>query len=185
MCLPCHENLRNKEPQKKLSVAETIALLVASGAKLVQKSGAFMMPVRRGYREAVERNRLQKAYLNTTYRVYEPAIAIRIDKENHGLAATLSQIGHTNWAYLTAWNPFSKQLTPEENETRNQQLLDDLKPFRVFNGEGIGDDSSWPPERSFLVAGIHREVAIYLGKKYKQNAIVVGQGAKAELVMLK
>ena len=170
---------------KKETNEEYIARLVASGAKLVQKTGAFMLPVSRGYREAVERNRLQKAYLNTTYRVHEPAIDIRVDKENHGLAATLSQIGHTNWAYLTAWNPFSKQLTPEENETRNQQLLDDLKPFRVFNGEGIGDDSSWPPERSFLVAGIHREVAIYLGKKYKQNAIVVGQGAKAELVMLK
>ena len=173
------------EPPKKLSVAETIALLVASGAKLVQKSGAFMMPVRRGYREAVERNRLQKAYLNTTYRVYEPAIEIRIDKENHGLAATLLQIGHTEWAYLTAWNTFSKQLTPEENEKRNQRLLEDLKPFLVFNGEGVGDDPSWPPEKSYLVAGIHREVGIYLGKKYEQNAIVVGQGVKAELVMLK
>jgi len=170
---------------KKETIAESIARLVASGAKLGQKTGAILMPVSRGYREAVESERLKKAYLNTSYRLYEPAIDIRIDKENHGLAATLSQIGHTNWAYLTAWNPFSKQLTPEENETRNQQLLDDLKPFRDFNGEGIGDDSSWPPERSFLVAGIHREVAIYLGKKYKQNAIVVGQGAKAELVMLK
>lgn len=173
------------EPQKKLSVAETIALLVASGAKLVQKSGAFMMPVSKGYREAVERERLKKAYLNTTYRVYEPAIDIRIDKENHGLAATLLQIGHTEWAYLTACNPCSKQLTPEENEKGNQLLLDDLKPFRVFNGEGVGDDPSWPPEKSYLVAGIHREVAIYLGKKYEQHAIVVGQGKSAELVMLK
>jgi hypothetical protein len=173
------------EPPKKLSVAETIALLVASGAKLGQKTGAFMMPVSRGYREAVERNRLQKVYLNTTYRVYEPAIEIRIDKENHGLAATLLQIGHTEWAYLTAWNTFSKQLTPEENEKRNQRLLEDLKQFVVFNGEGVGNDPSWPPEKSYLVAGIHREVAIYLGKKYEQNAIVVGQGAKAELVILK
>ena len=82
MCLTCHQNLRNMEPQKKLSVAETIALLVASGAKLVQKSGAFMMPVRRGYREAVERNRLQKAYLKqqkngsiiniSTFAIFEP-----------------------------------------------------------------------------------------------------------------
>jgi hypothetical protein len=63
--------------------------------------------------------------------------------------------------------------------------LEDLKQFVVFNGEGVGDDPSWPPEKSYLVAGIHREVAIYLGKKYEQNAIVVGQGAKAELVILK
>jgi hypothetical protein len=169
---------------KKLSIAETIALLVASGAKLGQKTGAILMPVSKGYREAVERERLKNAYLNTTYRLYEPAIDIRIDKENHGLAATLQQIGHTQWAYLTAWNPFSKQLTPDENEVRNQRLLDDLRLYRVFHGEGIGDDSSWPPEKSYLVAGIHREVAIYLGKKYEQNAIVVGEGAKAELIML-
>lgn len=169
---------------KKETHAEYIARLVASGAKLGQKTGAILMPVSKGYREAVERERLKKAYLNTTYRVYEPALAIRIDKENHGLAAALSHIGHTQWAYITAWNPYSKQLTSEVNDKRNQLLLDDLKSFRVFNGEGVGDDPTWPPERSFLVAGIHREVAIYLGKKYEQNAIVVGQGAKAELVML-
>ena len=173
------------EPPKKLTVAETIALLVASGAKLGQKTGAIFMPVSKGYREAVERERLKKAYLNTTYRLYEPAIDIRIDKENHALAATLSQIGHTNWAYITAWNPYSKQLTIEENEVRNQRLWDDLRQYRVFHGEGVGDDSSWPPEKSFLIAGIHREVAIYLGKKYEQHAIVVGQGARAELVMLR
>jgi hypothetical protein len=169
---------------KKETIAESIARLVASGAKLVQKTGAFMMPISRGYREAVEHNRLQKAYLNTTYRVHELAIDIRVDKENHGLAATLAQIGHTQWAYITAWNPFSKQLTSEENDKRNQRLLEDLKQFVVFNGEGVGDDPSWPPEKSYLVAGIHREVAIYLGKKYAQNAIVVGIGTKAELVML-
>jgi hypothetical protein len=175
---------QEEQSQRKLSVAETIAQLVASGAKLGQKTGAILMPVSKGYREAVERERLKKAYLNTTYRVYEPAIDIRVDKENHGLAATLQQIGHTQWAYLTAWNPFSKQLSREENDARNKSLSEDLKPFRVYEGEGVGDDSSWPPEKSFLVAGIHREVAIYLGKKYEQNAIVVGQGARAELVML-
>lgn len=176
---------QHQEPSnKKLSVAETIAMLVASGAKLGQKTGAILMPVSRSYREAVERQRLRSAYLNTTYRVYKPAIDIRVDKENHGLAATLQQIGHTQWAYLTAWNPFSKQLSAEENEARNQRLLDDVRPFRVFHGEGMGDDPSWPPEKSFLVAGLHREVAVYLGKKYEQNAIVVGDGAKAELIML-
>lgn len=175
---------QSNSPQK-LSVKETIAQLVASGAKLGQKTGGILMPVSKGYREAVERERLRKAYLNTTYWLYEPAIDIRVDKENHGLAATLQQIGYTQWAYLTAWNPFSKQLSVEENEARNQRLLDDLRPYRVFHGEGVGDDPSWPPEKSFLVAGIHREVAIYLGKKYEQNAIVVGEGAKAELVMLR
>ena len=173
------------EPQKKLTVAETIALLVASGAKLGQKTGAILMPVSKGYREAVERERLRRAYLNTTYWVYNPAIEIRVDKENHGLAATLQQIGHNEWAYLTAWNPFSKQLSTEENEIRNQRLLDDLRPYQVFHGEGVGDDPSWPPEKSYFIAGIHREVAIYLGKKYEQHAIVVGQGARAELVMLR
>lgn len=153
------------EKKRKLTVQETIDLLVASGAKLGQKTGAIFMPVSPGYREAMERQRLRNAYLNTTYRVYNPAIDIRIDKENHGLAATLQQIGHTQWAFLTAWNPFSKQLSAEENEARNQRLLDDVRPFRVFHGEGVGDDSSWPPEKSFLVAGIHRELAIYLGKK--------------------
>lgn len=169
---------------KKETNAAHIARLVASGAKLVQKTGAFMMPVSTKMRQLMENDRWEKLYANTTYRVFDLPLDIRIGGENVALGEFLSQIGHTNWAFLTAWNPFSKALTAEENSARNQLLLDDVRQFRVFDGEGDGDDKSWPPEKSFLVVGIHREVAVFLGRKYEQRAIVLGVGCNAKLEML-
>ena len=168
----------------KLAMSEAIKLLQASGATLKQKSGAFLMPLSSQLSDAIELDRLKKAYLNTTYRIQEPAIDIRIGGQNHALGEFLSQIGHTNWSFITAWNPYSKPLSIEENISRNQNLLHDIRQFHHFIGEGIGDDPSWGPEASYLIVGIQREVSIFLGKKYEQNAIVVGSLCDAELVIL-
>jgi hypothetical protein len=45
----------------------------------------------------------------------------------------------------------------------------------MFPGEGVGDDRTWPPERSTLVLGIEREAAISLGRRFGQRAIVCGR----------
>jgi len=39
----------------------------------------------------------------------------------------------------------------------------------------VGSDESWQPEKSFLILGIALDEAILIGKKYRQNAIVVGK----------
>ena len=49
---------QEKQSQRKLSVAETIAQLVASGATLGQKTGAILMPVSKGYRASVEHTKV-------------------------------------------------------------------------------------------------------------------------------
>jgi hypothetical protein len=169
---------------KKETNEEYIARLVASGAKLVQKTGAFMMPVSAKMRQLMENDRWKKVYTNTTYRVFDPPLDIRIGGENVALGELLSHIGHTNWAFLTASNPYSRKMSLYENYKRNEVLHSDLNQYRVFKGEGKGDDGRWRPEQSFLVVGIHREVAVFLGRKYEQRAIVIGEGRKAELVML-
>lgn len=45
----------------------------------------------------------------------------------------------------------------------------------MFSGEGIGDDGTWPAERSVLVLGIERAIAIELGRRFGQRAILCGR----------
>ena len=54
----------------------------------------------------------------------------------------------------------------------------------MFPGEGIGDDGTWPPERSLLVLGIDHAGAVQLGHRFGQRAIVWGElGGLAALVL--
>lgn len=90
----------------------------------------------------------------------------------------------TEWAYITAYNPWSRTLPEAENEARNLRLLEQLKTYRVLDGEGKGSEGDWPGEKSFFVAGITRTEAIRLAQKFEQNAIVVGKrNEPAELVV--
>ena len=126
---------------------------------------------------------LLKAYTETTYNVFEQNISIKIGEENSVLNDLLLKFNCVVWAYLTACNPHSELELDEFNEKKNNQLKDDLKQYVVFDGEAVGPDLAWKPERSFLVLGINKEEAIKLGKSYKQHAIVFGTiGNKAQLI---
>lgn len=129
---------------------------------------------------------LIKAYTETDFKIYEPYIVIKVGQINKELDALLSANNYTTWVYITAWNPYSEPTSNELNEQRNLQLFEDIKSFLVFEGEGVGTDPNWEPEKSFLILGIDRHSAILLGKKYRQNAIVLGVFQQhAELVWVK
>ena len=129
---------------------------------------------------------LIKAYTETDFKVYEPLIVIKVGQINKALDDLLTAKNYTTWAYITAWNPYSEMTRNELNEERNLQLFEDIKSYLVFEGEGVGTDPNWQAEKSFLILGIDRHSAILLGKKYRQNAIVVGVIQQpAELVWVK
>lgn len=117
---------------------------------------------------------LYQTYLNTCYTILDPPICIRIGESNPSLAALLEKYGTTTWAYITAWNPGSQPLPASENDRRQQELLEALADYPIFEGEGIGEDNSWPPEKSLLVLGITEEKAIHIGHHFAQNAIITG-----------
>ena len=89
------------------------------------------------------------------------------------------------WSYITASNPASELLSDEQNAGRNRELEAQLKSQDLvfYRGEGVGSDSTWPAETSFLILGIDRDAAMHLGRHFGQNAIVYGSlGHAAELV---
>lgn len=135
----------------------------------------------------IERSMLEEAYMNTNYVVqHEPnQLVIRIGETNSELDKLLKNHGSGTWTFLTAYNPFSKSLTNEENKTRQENLIKELESqnFYFLIGYGQGEGGDWPAEPSVFIFDVDREAAILLGKKYGQNAIVVGQlGNAAELV---
>jgi hypothetical protein len=96
-----------------------------------------------------------------------------IDKKRDAL---LDRAGVSRWAFITAWNPASQQLSPEANASRQSELAAELSTagYHFLPGEGIGKDSAWPPEESLFVMGISEREARRLGRKFGQLAVVVG-----------
>lgn len=93
-------------------------------------------------------------------------------------------------AFITAWNPHSDaETTDAENEAAHARLLNRLADFpgvTVHEGEGVGTDPAWAPERSVLAVGLGEVEAESLGREFCQNAIVwIGQPGVPTLVLLR
>jgi hypothetical protein len=128
---------------------------------------------------------LINAYNTTEYKVYSPPIVLKIGTASQELKDLLISYNATTWAYITAFNPFSKILTKSENLKRHEELKVKISNYKFFEGEGVGEDKTWEPETSLLVVGISLNEAIEIGKFYEQNAIVVGEiNGVPELKML-
>ena len=124
-------------------------------------------------------------YEATCYSIINPKIDIYLKNENTELNSFLKEYKFNSWCFITAWNPFSKALSLEENKALNMLLEADLDGYSIFPGEGKDTLGDWPPEISFFVGNITREQAIVLGEKYEQNAIVFGMVAELpELIVL-
>lgn len=135
------------------------------------------------------RRELEAAYRQTTYRVEDGAAqcALRIGATHPALEDLLTRLDVTTWAFLTAVNPGSAPLPPEENAQRQTALTEvvQARGWTHFVGRSVGDAGDWE-EPGLLVAGIPRAEAIVLGRKFGQNAIVVGERARAaELLWLR
>jgi hypothetical protein len=130
------------------------------------------------------------AYLKAEYRavVHGAAITLRIGAQSRGILSLFEQSKTNCAAFITAENPFSAPQTSETNAERQGKLRADLQSLGVpfFEGEGQGEDTSWPPEASYLVLSMGRQEAHDLGRKYEQNAVVwVGADAFPELLLLR
>ena len=130
---------------------------------------------------------LLRAYRETRFAATTPrgALTIRVGGSCTELDALCNEFSASSWTFITAWNPRSLPLPRSENDVRNDALLAALTSIgaRVFGGEGIGADPTWPPERSFLALGVDRATALELGRRFEQFAVVWGQrGGAAELL---
>lgn len=120
-------------------------------------------------------NSLIEAYKNTKYIVFEPTLTIEIGKLNQEIDEIIIKHNSNAWAFITAYNPYSRVLTNDENRVRHEELKDLTKNYMTFEGHGVGEDPIWEPELSLFIIGITRDEASKIGKKFEQNAIVCGE----------
>ena len=137
--------------------------------------------------QPTENDPLWQAYRRAIFSADAPGgrMTIRIDQNHPVLDEAVAQAGCDCWCFITAWNPASEPLDPEENATRNAALAAELKrEGRVFYpGRGQDAEGAWPAEESFLVFGLQREVARQAGQRHGQNAVVWGEvGGPAQLI---
>lgn len=127
---------------------------------------------------AMKNDALAAAYRATTYRIFLPAgvIDLRLDAANPDFQRWLNAEGITEWAIITAHNPGSQPLAPEENAERQSQLECLLleKGLEPFSGENVAAREDWPVEETCLVAGISVKDCTALAQQFGQNAVIIG-----------
>jgi hypothetical protein len=132
---------------------------------------------------------LVTAYRETEYRVTEGAsFVLKVDEPCPALIGLYRAQNVSCAAFITACNPFSRELTDAENAVRQTDLAAELKRRGLSYLEGVGQHPSggWPGEPSFLALGLALEAAKSLGKDYEQNAIIwCGADAVPNLVLLR
>ena len=124
---------------------------------------------------------LIKAYRQAHYVVELPgnSITLRIGQINSDLAKFMADEGVTAAAFLTAFNPYSEELSESDNEAAQRKMIADLRALNVsfISGEGRDPDGQWPGEPSLLALGISIQDAEILADRYGQNGFVwVGNG---------
>ena len=93
----------------------------------------------------------------------------------------IEDLGWIEYFVITAWNPFSKQLSLDENRRRNSELENDLLAVNAELLKAIGRSNDWKWfEESLAVRNMSLSEIVQVAKKYQQNAIfqVTTEGRK-------
>ena len=111
---------------------------------------------------------------------------MKIGEYSNKLDILLKEKDLEDWAFITSENPNGEAYSVEANQVLYNELIDAIQGFSYYLGEGQGIDTSWPAEKSVLILGINKDEAKKLGKRFNQNAIIVGKlGRLAELLIIK
>ena len=115
------------------------------------------------------------AYKNTLVqaRVGDEVITLIVGQKCPALQAVFVRHNVTSACYITAYNPFGRLLTKQENEARNARLLRELAAlYPVFERVGVDPAGKWEGEASFLALGVSEDVSLALADVWEQNAVV-------------
>lgn len=113
---------------------------------------------------------------------------LRIGQYNAELACLLADEGMPSAAFITACNPHGQLLGAADNAARTNALGAELERFapRVLPAHGVDPTGRWPDEPGFLALGCPPAIVEALGRRHRQNGIVLcGGDAVPRLVLLR
>ena len=100
-------------------------------------------------------------------------ITLRVGQQCSALQAVFAQQNVTTACYITAFTPFVRLLTKQENEARNAQLLAELASlYPVFENVGVDLTGEWEGVASYLALGASEDASLALADVWEQNAVV-------------
>lgn len=86
------------------------------------------------------------------------------------------------WGFITAWNPFAREISRARNRERQRELLNGLRErgARVRTGAGVGESRGASHKRwrepGLFVTGLDFDALDELGRRFGQAALVRGIG---------
>ena len=132
---------------------------------------------------------LIQAYTETEFRVLgDRPFTLRVATQSNELIAEHKAHQVACSAFLTACNPYSQELSVNDNNARQLALAKELafRSLEFFEGIGQHPSNHWPGEPSYLVFGLTLEAAKTLGTRLEQNAIVWnGSDGVPQLILLR
>ena len=132
---------------------------------------------------------LLESYESADYHVdASPSFILKIGIHSAELESIYKTSHKYTAAFITAFNPYSQELSNQENKDRNHKLEELIQSlhFDYIHGEGKCGNDDWDGEESFLIIGISKEQASEIGKQFEQNAIVwCNKDAIPQLLLLK
>ena len=132
---------------------------------------------------------LLESYKSADYHVDGlPSFILKIGMHSPELESIYKTSHKHTAAFITAFNPYSQELSAQENKDRNHKLEELIQSlhFDYIHGEGKCGDGDWDGEESFLIFGISENQASEIGKEFEQNAIVwCDKDAIPQLLLLK
>ncbi|HSI43720.1 MAG TPA: DUF3293 domain-containing protein [Methylotenera sp.] len=127
------------------------------------------------------------AYSHATYIVDTyPPLEFRVDQYSEPLIRLLRIKNAKTAAWITAYNPYGKRQTPEQNKLLEDKLLQiiNVKGLEYTTGRGL-DSERRAPEESLLLFNIPLNEAIEIGRLVEQNAILwIGEDSIPRLELL-
>jgi hypothetical protein len=127
------------------------------------------------------------AYLTTRYRVFgDEALTLRIGEHNPAADSLLVRHAVATAVLVTAWNPFSRPTSPEQNTSQQSELVAQIERagFTWLRAEGADPTGKWPVEDSAFALGATRADADRWLTAFGQNAVLfVRTGERPELLL--
>ena len=118
---------------------------------------------------------LWEAYEKTHFIVQStPEFVLKIGQYSEELKQLFIHRSLSTAAFITAYNPFSQQLSEDENLERQEKLVKEIQSrgLNLLQGLGQDPDHKWEGEPSLLILDIALEAAKKLARTYEQNAFV-------------
>ena len=117
-----------------------------------------------------------------------PPFILKIGETNDALKRLYENSSCNCAAFITAFNPGSKELPTEVNKARNKKLeaLISSMAYQCLHGTGMCADDDGLGEASLLILGMDKDTAIDIGRQFEQNAIIwCANEAVPQLVLLR